>query len=463
MENDLHEAKDGNILIVDDDAGILTSAQLFLKQYYKHVTVELNAEKIISQMKKKPIDIVLLDMNFQKGKNDGSDGFRYLDQILSYQSETLVIFMTAYGDIEMAVAALKHGAIDFITKPWKNEKFLTTMETAIKLAESRKQLAAFKNVRQYQAENEAIEIKGFIGSAPAFLEVKKSLDKVSPTDANILLLGENGTGKGLAAKYIHKNSDRAENAMITIDMGALSETLIESELFGHEKGAFTDAAQQKKGRMELANGGTLFLDEIGNLSLPAQAKLLSALQNQKISRLGSTKEIDLDIRLICATNMPIYQMVDDGTFRQDLLYRINTVEVKLPNLVDRLPDIPVLLWHYLNEFKTKYKKSNLDISESEIEKLKRMPWPGNIREFQHAIERAVILADTDRLLATDFQNSRPDTDLESEPDSLDLRAMEIKFIRKALALHNGNITHAAKELGIDRLALHRRLDKYGIQ
>lgn len=463
MENDLQEIKDGNILIVDDDAGILTSAQLFLKQYYKHVTVELNPEKITSHLKKKIVDIVLLDMNFQKGKNDGSDGFKYLEKILECKPETLVIFMTAYGDIDMAVKSLKHGAIDFITKPWKNEKFLTTMETAIKLAESRKQLISYKNARQYQAESEASEVKGFIGNSTAFLEVKKNMDKVANTTATVLLLGENGTGKGLAAKYIHQNSDRAEKPMITIDMGALSENLMESELFGHEKGAFTDAAQQKKGRMELANGGTLFLDEIGNLSLSAQAKLLSALQNQRISRLGSTQEIDLDVRLICATNMPIYQMVDEGTFRQDLLYRINTVELKMPGLAERLTDIPILLWHYLNEYKLKYKKGNLTISDGEIEKLKRMSWPGNIREFQHAIERAVILADTDHLMATDFQNARTKSTNNPETDSLDLRTMEISFIKKAMTLHNGNITHAAKELGIDRLALHRRLEKYGIQ
>lgn len=459
----LQRFQDGNILIVDDDAGILTSAQLFLKQYYRKVYVELNPEKIEQHLRKHLIDIVLLDMNFQKGKNEGDDGFRLLQNILKIQPNTLVIFMTAYGDIDMAVKALKCGAIDFITKPWKNEKFLTTIETAIKLANSRKQVEELKNSRQYHSENEAKDIEGFIGQAPEFVRVRQALDKVASTDANILLLGENGTGKGLAAKYIHQNSARAEHAMITIDMGALSETILESELFGHAKGAFTDAVQQKKGRLELAHKSTLFLDEIGNLSLASQAKLLSVLQAKKFARLGSNEEINIDVRLVCATNMPLYDMVQEGTFRQDLLYRINTVELKMPALSERLTDIPMLLYHFLEGFKLKYKKTSLTISEAETEKLKRINWPGNIREFQHAIERAVILADSNLLTASDFQSQRFEKESSPMAGSLNLRLMEIAMIKKAMVLHNGNITHAAKELGIDRLALHRRLEKYGIQ
>jgi len=404
-----------------------------------------------------------LDMNFQKGKNDGKDGFKYLDQILAQCPNALVIFMTAYGDIDMAVEALKMGAIDFVTKPWKNEKFLTTIETANKLALSKKQIEDLKNAQQYQSEQEAKDIEGFIGQAPVFLDAKTKMGKVSATDANVLLLGENGTGKGLAAKYIHQNSERRERPLITIDVGALSENLIESELFGHEKGAFTDAVQKKKGRLELAHSGTLFLDEIGNLSLPAQVKLLSVLQNQKFSRLGSNDEIDINVRLICATNMPLYQMVEEGSFRQDLLYRINTVELTLPALNDRLSDVPLLLQYFLSFFKKRYKKHSLNISEEEIVKLQRMNWPGNIREFEHATERAVILADHDELLASDFQNANVTERNSLKSDSLDLKEMEMACIKKAMALHNGNITHAAKELGIDRLALHRRLEKYGLQ
>ncbi|WP_420581640.1 sigma-54-dependent transcriptional regulator [Reichenbachiella sp.] len=454
--------QDGNILIVDDDAGILTSAQLFLKQYYKKVYVELNPEQIHSHLKKHQIHIVLLDMNFQKGRNDGEDGFKYLRQILDIQPQAQVIFMTAYGDIDMAVKALKSGAIDFVTKPWKNEKFLTTVETANKLAQNARQLEELKNSRQYQSEQEAKEIEGFIGSAKSFLLAKATMEKVAVSDANVLLLGENGTGKGLAAKFIHQNSDRSERPMITIDMGVLSETLIESELFGHEKGAFTDAGKQKIGRLELAHRGTLFLDEIGNLSLPAQAKLLSVLQNKKFSRLGSNQEIDIDIRLICATNMSLYNMVEQGTFRQDLLYRINTVEVTMPNLSERVSDIPQLVTYYLSSFKNRYAKHTLSITSEEVEKLKRMNWPGNIRELQHATERAVILAETEQLLASDFQNQRTDKKAIPESKSLDLKQMEISFIKKAMAIHEGNVTHAAKELGIDRLALHRRLEKYGL-
>lgn len=459
----LPNQQDGNILIVDDDAGILTSAQLFLKQYFKKVFVELDPEKITEYLNKKTIDIVLLDMNFQKGKNDGIDGFRYLKTILNAQPHALVIFMTAYGDIDMAVQALKEGAIDFVTKPWKNEKFLTTIETANKLAISRKQVEELKNSRQYQSEQEAKETAGFIGKDPSFRTVKDTMLKVAATDASVLLLGQNGTGKGLAAKFIHQHSSRSEKPMITIDMGALSESLIESELFGHEKGSFTDASSQKKGRLEIAHRGTLFLDEIGNLSLSAQAKLLSVLQNQKFSRLGSNEEIGIDVRLICATNMPLYDMVGEGTFRQDLLYRINTVELIMPSLNDRISDIPFLLEHLLSIYKSRYNKHNLYISNEEIAKLQRMNWPGNIREFEHATERAVILADSEELRATDFQNKITSENNSPQSDSLNLKEMEIAFIAKAMKIHNGNITHAAKELGIDRLALHRRLDKYGLQ
>lgn len=455
--------QDGNILIVDDDAGILTSAQLFLKQYYKKVFVELNPEKIKDHFRKHIINIVLLDMNFQKGKNDGNDGFKYLRRILEDKPDSLVIFMTAYGDIDMAVQALKAGAIDFVTKPWKNEKLLTTIETANKLARSRKQVEDLKNSRQYQSEQEAKETEGFIGQSSSFMQVKRTMDKVSTTDASVLLLGQNGTGKGLAAKYIHQNSNRNERPMITIDMGALSESIMESELFGHEKGSFTDASQQKKGRLELAHRGTLFLDEIGNLSLSAQAKLLSVLQNQKFSRLGSNEQIDIDVRLICATNMPLYEMVKKGTFRQDLLYRINTVELVMPSLNDRLTDIPILATYFLSQFKARYNKQDLTISPDEVAKLQRMNWPGNIREFEHATERAVILADNESLRASDFQSNKSKVKHNSPSDSLNLKQMEIAFIQKALVLHQGNITHAAKELGIDRLALHRRLDKYGLQ
>ena len=458
----MQENQDGNILIVHDDAGILTSAQLFLKQYYNKVYVELNPENISKQLKKNNIDIVLLDMNFQKGRNDGKDGFQKLDEILKVKPSALVIFMTAYGDIEMAVEALKKGAIDFVTKPWKNEKFLTTIETANKLAIRQKIIEDLQNSRQFQSDLEAKEIEGFIGQAPAFLEAKKSLEKVASSDANVLLLGENGTGKGLAAKYIHQNSSRSEKPMITIDMGALSENLLESELFGHEKGAFTDASQTKKGRLELAHNGTLFLDEIGNLSLSSQAKLLTVLQYHKFSRLGSNQELDIDVRIICATNMPLYEMVEKGEFRQDLLYRINTIEVTMPSLTDRLADIPILLNYFLDKFRTKYQKHELSMSIDEIEKLKRMNWPGNIREFQHAIERAVILANANQLLASDFENNRANDKESYSSDTLNLKDMEVTLIKKAMSIHNGNITHAAKELGIDRLALHRRLEKYDL-
>jgi DNA-binding NtrC family response regulator len=460
--NTFSKTQEGNILIVDDDAGILVSAQLFLNQYYKKVYVELNPKNIQAILSKKKIEVVLLDMNFQKGKNDGKDGFKYLQLVLTCNPKAQVIFMTAYGDIDMAIQALKAGAVDFVTKPWKNDKLLTTVETAIKLAAKTKEIDVLKSANNSLQVANNKELSGFIGPSQIFQQTKATLNKVAPTNASVLLLGENGTGKGMAANYIHQYSDRSNSPFITVDVGSISASLFESELFGHEKGAFTDAHQQKIGRLEIANNGTLFLDEIGNLSLSAQAKLLSVLQNRQVVRLGSNETIPLDIRLICATNMPLTQLVNEGKFREDLLYRINTVEIRMPNLSERIDDLENLLQFFLEKLKLRYGKPQLSIAQVEIEKLKRLSWPGNIRELEHSVERAVIMAETPLLQVSDFRNTMQDT-LNFDQNSLILKDMEVIFIKKSMALHNNNITHAAKELGIDRLALHRRLEKYGLQ
>lgn len=454
--------EEGNILIVDDDKDVLLSAELFLSQYFSHTSTTHDPTEIIAKMKASRIDVVLLDMNFQKGENEGDDGFNYLKLILEHQPETVVIFMTAYGDIDLAVRALKEGAIDFITKPWKNEKLLTTVDTAIKLAQAKKHVDLLKTVNDSKDADANKDLNNFLGESLPFLRLKETIQKVAPTEAGLLLLGDNGTGKGLAARYVHNESLRKDQPFISVDLGAISETLLESELFGHEKGAFTDAKSTKAGRFELAHGGTLFLDEIGNLSLPSQAKLLTVLQNKEVRRLGSNQEKKIDIRLICATNMPLYDMVKDGSFRQDLLYRINTVEIKMPGLSERIDDLPVLLDRFVNHFKRKYNKPSVRCSSALLKQLQSYPWPGNIRELEHCTERAIILSDSNDLSMEDFGILNQKESLRTNEINLNLKEMEIDHIKKALIKHNGNITKSARELGIDRLALYRRLEKYGI-
>ena len=453
----------GNILVLDDDEDILTTAELFLTQYYDNVITDTNPGNLTSLLNEEMIDIILLDMNFRKGDNEGDDGFRILREIKNHKPETVVIFMTACGDIDLAVRSLKEGAMDFITKPWQNEKLLTTVQTAIQLAARQKQIDLLKNVNQSQLKDQNQTLENFIGESLPFKRVKETINKVAPTDASILLLGNNGTGKGMAARTIHIKSARSERPFISIDLGAVSETLLESELFGHEKGAFTDAKSTKPGRLEMAHQGTLFLDEIGNLSLTSQAKLLTVLQNRSVRRVGSNHERQIDVRLICATNMPLYQMVQEGSFRQDLLYRINTVELRLPDLSERIDDLDMLLKNFIDYYKRKYDKSGLRIKSGEVKKLKSYHWPGNIRELEHATERAVILCDLDELQATDFGVSSDKGHVAADlKENLNLKEMEIRNIKKALIKHNGNITKSARELGIDRLALYRRLEKYGI-
>lgn len=447
--------------MIDDDEDVLLAAKMLLKKSNHQVIIEKNPNKIPFLLNNDSYDVILLDMNFSKDTTSGKEGFEWLKQIKERDPNAVVIMITAFGDVEMAVRALKEGATDFILKPWQNEKLVATISTAIKLKKSYNEVDKLRKAKQMLEEQISQPFRDIIGQSAALKEVFGLIDKVAKTDANVLILGENGTGKELVARAIHQKSMRKDSSFVAVDMGAITETLFESELFGHKKGSFTDAREDRPGRFELANGGTLFLDEIGNLSMSLQSKLLSALQSRQVTRVGSNQALEVDIRLICATNMPLHQMVNEGKFRQDLLYRINTVEITIPPLSDRIDDIPMLATHFLNHYSKKYRKDVLSISPEAMNKLKKYPWPGNVRELQHAIERAVIMADSPTLQESDFLFSRKGTD-EIANDTLNLDEVEKAAVVKAIQLHNGNISKAADELGLTRASLYRRMEKYGL-
>jgi len=451
-----------NILIIDDDADILTTAKMFLKQMFTHVQVSQDPNNIPHLLLSVTYDIILLDMNFRKGKNDGSEGFYWLERILEINNNAVVIFITAYGGVDLAVKAIKNGAFDFIVKPWKNDKLLGTILSALQLHHSKLEVEKLKFTRDKLSHDLDQNYEHFIGQSLAIQRIFNIIEKVSKTDADVLILGENGTGKEMVAREIHRQSLRKNKVFIHVDLGAIHENLFESELFGHVKGSFTDAWENKPGRFELASDGTIFLDEIGNLSPQLQSKLLAVLQNRKVIRIGSNKEIPVDFRLICATNMPLYEMVQRNEFREDLLYRINMVEIKAPSLRERKSDIPLLLDHFLKIYSKKYFKPGVHISQKTEKKLMNYSWPGNIRELQHAVERAVILCDGNVLNLADFSVESRITTLAEEDESLNLVQMEKKYILKAIGKNEGNITRAAMDLGIARTALYRRLEKYGL-
>jgi two-component system, NtrC family, response regulator HydG len=454
----------GKILMIDDDEDVLLAAKMLLKKNNHQVIIEKNPKKIPFLLNNDTYDVILLDMNFSKDITSGKEGFYWLEQILEKEPNAVVILITAFGDVEMAVKALKEGATDFILKPWQNEKLIATINTAIKLKKSYNEVDKLKTAKELLEQQISKPFNEIIGESKAIKDVFNIIDKVSKTDANILILGENGTGKELVARAIHQRSNRASNNFVSVDMGAITETLFESELFGHKKGSFTDAREDRPGRFELAQKGTLFLDEIGNLSLSLQSKLLSVLQSREVTRVGSNQSIPVDIRLICATNMPLYDMVQQGTFRQDLLYRINTVELQIPALRDRFEDIPMLANHFLTDYTKRYRKSIHSISPQALEKLKRYPWPGNIREMQHAIERAVIMTDDEELQEADFffnRNMASTGNVNS--GTLNLDEVEKTAIKRAIELHDGNISKAADELGLTRASLYRRMEKYGLK
>lgn len=453
---------EANILIIDDDLDVLVTAQMFLKQLFSLVKVEQRPEKIPELLNTIEFDVILLDMNFTKGKNDGEEGIYWMNQILQMHPDAIVIFITAYGGVDLAVQSVKSGAFDFIVKPWKNDKLLSVIFSALQLRESRLELTKLRSTQQSINRDINQNFENIIGESLAIKRVFNLIDKVAKTDADILILGENGTGKELVAREIHKQSLRSKEAFISVDLGAIHENLFESELFGHVKGAFTDANTDKAGRIEIANKGTLFLDEIGNLSLPLQSKLLSVLQNRKVCRIGSNKEIPIDFRLVCATNMPLYEMIKEGSFREDLLYRINMVEIPVPPLRDRSEDIPLLAHYFLKKLSKKYRKEKLRFSHNILNKFQKYHWPGNIREFQHTLERAVILSEGNLLKVSSISSDYSLQSSGNKEDTLNLEEMEKKYILRALSKNKGNVTKSAKDLGIARTALYRRLEKYGL-
>ncbi|MBL0745270.1 sigma-54-dependent Fis family transcriptional regulator [Chryseolinea sp. Jin1] len=448
--------------MVDDDRDVLETARMFLKQEFATVQIEDDPTKIPALMKVQEFDVIMLDMNFKKGVNDGEEGFHWLDQILKLDPHAVVVLMTAYGEVDLAVKAMKNGAVDFVLKPWKNQKLLATLLSALQLRHSRKEVEKLKNTQEKLRDEIDHPYADFIGTSPAIARVHEMIDRVAGTDADVLILGENGTGKELVARAIHRQSARRDNVFISVDLGAITETLFESELFGYVKGAFTDAKQDKPGRFELASGGTIFLDEIGNLSLPLQAKLLTVLQHRKVQRVGSGKETPVDFRLLCATNMPLHEMVYEKKFRQDLLYRINTVEVRVPPLRERLDDLPALLDHFVQRYGQKYKRTDIRVDKAVVAKLKKYNWPGNIRELQHAVERAVILNEDKVIHSAELliNNAGYSPKKDTPPQTLD--EMEKQFILQSLHDHDGHVSNTAKTLGMTRTALYRRMKKHGI-
>jgi len=458
------DEKTGKILAIDDNEDILFALKLLLRKHVEVIETLSGPERIPEMLKKENWDVILLDMNFTKDAISGQEGFDALQVIMDHDPHAVVVFITAYGDAEKAVKAIKAGATDFILKPWQNEKILATINSAINLRRSRMQA---ESLRMKQQEISAVldqPFTDFIGNSPEMLEVFRTIKKVAGTDANVLILGENGTGKELVARAIYRNSLRKQEVFISVDLGSIAETLFESELFGHEKGAFTDAHKMKQGRFEIASGGTLFLDEIGNLSYPLQSKLLTVIERREVVRVGAAKPLPVDVRLICATNSSIHEEVTKGEFRQDLLYRINTVEIHLPPLRERTGDIPILSEHFLKIYSKKYRKSIRNIQSSAIKKLNQYHWPGNVRELQHAIERAVIMSEGSSLGPDDFilsaQRSSSLGDHDFETYNLD--ELEKAVINKVMKQNQGNVTQAATQLGLTRTSLYRRMEKHGL-
>jgi two-component system, NtrC family, response regulator HydG len=449
--------KNASILIVDDDTDVLTAVRLLLKTEAKDVVTEKNPENLRWHLSKENFDVILLDMNFTSSINTGNEGLFWLKEIRKVKPDTSVVMITAYGDIDLAIRSLKEGAADFVVKPWHNEKLISTIKTILKQKGS-------KTSPQPTFSTDSIIGKELLGESEAMQQIFHKIEKIAPTDANILILGENGTGKDLIAKAIHQQSLRPDKPFVKVDVGALTETLFESELFGHKKGAFTDAREDRMGRFEAAQNGTLFLDEIGNIPLHLQAKLLSVLQNRQVMRLGSNEPMPIDIRLICATNVPLTELANENRFRKDLIYRINTVEIMVPPLRKRGSDIILLAKYFGKIYSNKYMKPAPEFDAKAVEKLMNHHYPGNVRELQYIIERAVIMADDSVLQPQDLifspieSLSAPDT----EPAEMKLSSVEKNTILKVIEKHNGNITKAAKELGLTRTALYRRLSKYDI-
>ncbi len=449
----------GKLLVVDDNKSILSALEILLQDDFEEIKSIISPNQLPTLLESGNFDIVLLDMNFSAGVNTGNEGLYWLSRIKELKSEAEVVLFTAYGDVELAVKALKSGASDFILKPWDNEKLRTTLLNVYKLQQSKKEIKKLKR-KESALKSEINKEKYFIvARSPSMLKVLNLVRKVAKTDANILITGDNGTGKELIAREIHRHSKRADEIMVHVDMGAISETLFESELYGHKKGSFTDAKEDRTGKIENATGGTLFLDEIGNLPVHLQQKLLTVLQSRMVTPIGSNKPVPVDIRLVCATNRKLDEMVNDGTFREDLLYRINTIQIDIPPLRERNEDVVALAEYFLQIYCNKYRKSCFKISESGVSKLTSYQWPGNVRELQHTIEKAVILSDKDELTPQDFFFKPVSTQGDMSFEGT-IEEMEKKLIGNILQKSGSNLSAAADMLGITRQTLYNKMKKY---
>ncbi len=454
--------KQGHILVVDDNKNVLSALKMLLQSRFCELTLLSSPKTLMSTLKEKNPDLVLLDMNYSAGINTGNEGLFWLSEIKKVFPDLPVVLFTAYADIDLAVKVLKEGAADFVVKPWDNAKLIATLQSALDLGISRKELTKLKE-KQHTINSSSYREEDICwGSSDAISKLLHMIDKVAVTDATVLITGENGTGKEIVARRIHHLSSRANEAMVSVDMGAISESLFESELFGHVKGAFTDARTDRAGKMEAADKGTLFLDEIGNLSLPLQAKLLTALQSRQIFRVGSNQPFSMDIRLICATNRSLFEDVDNGLFREDLLYRINTIHIEVPPLKRRVEDIPVLASFFLQRYAAKYNKKGAIFTKEALKKMKEYAWPGNVRELQHTIEKAVILADKAIIDSSDLFLRPLNKVKKMEFNKVTLEEMEKVLIERAIQNHENNISSIANELGISRPTLYSKIKKYGL-
>ncbi len=452
-----------NILIVDDDPDVLLAAQVVLKKQFRTVAAESDPNRLPELLEAGNFDVVLLDMNFTVGVTSGKEGIDWLKTVHRVSPDTKVILMTAYGAVDTAVNAMKEGASDFVVKPWDNERLIATVRSTTRLSQAARTIKNLESVQKALSREIGRAGSAIVGQSAPMRAVLASIEKVAATDASVLILGENGTGKELIARAIHQASARAERIFVHVDLGAIAESLFESELFGHKKGAFTDAREDRPGRFEIASGGTLFLDEIGNLSTQMQAKLLGVLQSRMVSRVGSDQPVEVDARIVCATNMTPEDILDNRRFRQDLLYRINTVEIHAPPLRERPGDIQALVEHYVAIFSRKYGKGDLHVDAQTLQKLAEYPWPGNVRELVHAVERAVIMTDGSSLRPGEFLLQKaPMLEGAADSDELHLEAVEKRAIKKAIAKHGGNLSKAALELGLGRTTLYRKMAKHGL-
>ncbi|MCY1634250.1 sigma-54-dependent transcriptional regulator [Marinifilum sp. D737] len=454
--------KNGKLLIVDDNKSVLSSLKLFLKHHFELLDICSNPNQIPGLITKDKYDVVLLDMNFSAGVNSGNEGLYWLREVLKLDASLVVILFTAYGDVNLAVNAMKEGATDFILKPWDNKKLLATLQSGVELHRTRVQVEKLEQQKNYLQKDLNQQFVNIIGESDAIKKVLSTVKKVAATDANILILGENGTGKELIAREIHQLSSRKKNIFLGVDLGALSDNLFESELFGHVKGSFTDAKEDRIGRFQAANKGTIFLDEIGNLSMPMQAKLLSVLQNRVVTPIGSNQQDEIDVRLICATNANIQKLISTDRFREDLLYRINTITIELPPLRERDNDVLIIGEHFLKQFAQKYGKKLPVIHAEAKEKLVSYSWPGNIRELRHCMERAIILTDSEVLQANDFHLEQKDSQVSFGSKPMSLEEGERVIIENSLKRNRGNISQVAKELNVGRQTLYRKIEKYNI-